>query len=267
MLWGMKRTYFLSAKCCVFWFMAAVVAAVPALGTEYFVAPDGDNRANGLSESTPWQTVEHAMRRADEGGTITMLEGVYGEELRSNRRPANLTIQGRGLVRIAAQWRQSSINNLTLRNLQFDVGLTVSRGQALTIDNCTFATEAPLEIGRVEGITLRHCLLLGQMDMRQSKAIDVSDCIFGERVTPRISTLRAIKSSDNNSFANLKRAWRFGPGGVGVRHQFSTVAGGEEGAGMDRNSIEVTPEVSTDVYGRIILLNQLVFGNKGPEGQ
>ncbi len=252
----MSSTHYLRANRCGLWLLAAVLAAAPIFGKEYFVAPDGDNRADGLSESTPWQTVEHAMRRADEGSTITLLEGVYDEELRSNRRPPNLTIQGRGAVRIAAEWRQSSVNNLTLRNLQFDVGLTVNRGQGFAIERSTFAADAPLQIGRVEGVTLRHCLLLSQIDMRGSSEIEASGCVFGEGVVPRISRLRSLSSSDHNSFANLRRAWRFGPGGIGVRHQFSTVAGGEDGAGMDRNSIEVVPEISTDENGMIVLVNQ-----------
>lgn len=242
-----------------------MLAAAPALGATYYVAPDGNNRADGLTESTPWQTVEHAMRRAGEDSTIILLEGVYDEELRSNRRPPNLTMQGQGLVQIVAQWRQSSINNLTLRNLQFDAGLTANRGEGLKIENCIFPPDAPLHVARIEGVVIRHSLLLGEVDMRQSSAIDVAGCIFGERVVPRVTRMRAVSHSNHNSFVNISRAWRFGPGGVGARHQFSSVAGGEDGSGIDRNSIEATPEFEISSENRVILLNPQAFAAQGPD--
>lgn len=245
--------------------VAALLAVAPVAGKEYFVAPDGDNRADGTSDSTPWLTVEHALKRADEGSTITLLEGVYDEALRSGRRQPNLTLQGCGQVRLTSQWLQRSIDGLTLRNLQFDAGLTVARGQRFQIENCAFTVDAPLQIGRIEEVTIRHCLLLGMVDLRQSQAITVAGCVFGEGVVPRVSSLKAVASSDHNSFANLSRAWRFGPGGIGVRHQFSTVAGGEDGAGMDRHSIEVVPQVSADDDG-IVLINRQEFAGKGPDG-
>ncbi|GAA0909640.1 hypothetical protein GCM10009552_20550 [Rothia nasimurium] len=57
---------------------SASVAAPVTAGKTYYVAPNGDDGADG-SAATPWQTVQHAVDNVSAGATIQLAAGTYNE--------------------------------------------------------------------------------------------------------------------------------------------------------------------------------------------
>lgn len=60
--------------------LALLGAAAPALGADYYVAPDGNDGGPG-SEQAPWQTLAKAAQTAVAGDTVYLRAGTYAELL------------------------------------------------------------------------------------------------------------------------------------------------------------------------------------------
>jgi len=56
---------------------ALALAAAPATATEWFVATNGLDSADGQSEATAFLTIQHAVDAAGEGDVVTVLPGIY----------------------------------------------------------------------------------------------------------------------------------------------------------------------------------------------
>ena len=50
-------------------------------GIQYFVSPDGDNKASGLSPSLPFRSIQHALQLAQPGDTIHLAPGHYYQDV------------------------------------------------------------------------------------------------------------------------------------------------------------------------------------------
>ncbi len=57
-------------------------AAAPPPARDLFVAPDGDNRDDGLSRETAWRTLNHAADQVRPGDTVHVAGGTYSEAVR-----------------------------------------------------------------------------------------------------------------------------------------------------------------------------------------
>ena len=51
------------------------------LATSYYIAPNGNDRNNGLTINTPWRTVVKGIRNAKPGDTVYFREGIYRQDL------------------------------------------------------------------------------------------------------------------------------------------------------------------------------------------
>lgn len=74
------------------------LGAGAAMATEYFVAPTGDDAADGLTETTPFATVGRGVRDLQPGDVLTILPGEYNEAIGtrvSGRPDAPITIRAR----------------------------------------------------------------------------------------------------------------------------------------------------------------------------
>lgn len=70
----------------------------PVTGRYYFVHPQGNDGASGISSAQPLQTIQAALEKAYAGDTIVLLPGVYFQDfssLRPGTRPAPIRIVGR----------------------------------------------------------------------------------------------------------------------------------------------------------------------------
>lgn len=72
-----------------FLFCAVVLSAAADPGREFFVAPTGDDAAEGLSRGTAFRTVGHGASGLTPGDTLTVLPGEYFEavDFRTSGRP------------------------------------------------------------------------------------------------------------------------------------------------------------------------------------
>jgi MYXO-CTERM domain-containing protein len=61
---------------CTIWFVAATLVAIPALGADYYVAPDGSDNAAG-TEDAPFATAQRGQQAASPGDTVYFRGGTY----------------------------------------------------------------------------------------------------------------------------------------------------------------------------------------------
>jgi hypothetical protein len=63
----------------------AIAASTPriiqASGQSYYVSPSGNDAATGLSSSTPFQTIQHAIDLAQPGDIIHLASGRYAQDV------------------------------------------------------------------------------------------------------------------------------------------------------------------------------------------
>lgn len=60
----------------------AVLTSVPSVyATTFYVSPDGDDSANGLTEETAFRTITHGVETARAGDTVLILPGIYMESV------------------------------------------------------------------------------------------------------------------------------------------------------------------------------------------
>jgi hypothetical protein len=61
---------------------SCALVATPATSPEYFMSPTGSDAADGTTPATAWATFGHAWTVIGPGATLTLLDGVYREDMR-----------------------------------------------------------------------------------------------------------------------------------------------------------------------------------------
>jgi len=161
----------------------ALALAVPALGAEYYLSPDGDDAAAG-SRQAPWLSIAKANATLAPGDTVTLLPGEYPGSIapersgaadepityRSEKLLAAVLTAGSGVGAIAPQ----GIGHLTIEGFGIDPGgaggwVNASRCHHLTIRDCVMrnasstATIAESEQVRLVGNTFVKDRVSGNM--------------------------------------------------------------------------------------------------------
>jgi len=179
-----------------------------AHGATYFVRPQGNDQANGVSPATAFRTLARAAAIFQGGDSVVLAPGAYREPARfmegtpSDGRAMSITGDESGaltgtapgaVVIVCSSASDAGIGihrfrNLTIRGLTFrgvGQGLAIERAEGITVDRCTFdglargvALSASSDI-RVESAVFLRCtigLALSQVNLVQVNHVTVAGC-------------------------------------------------------------------------------------------
>jgi len=190
----------------------------------FFVAPQGDDGASGLSPTKPWKTIRHAAVVAKPGDTIYLLPGVYAEALQPDHsgtveKPirfvryadGRVILDGNGTLPVGIDLSDRSyieVEGLVVRNFAL-LGVKATNGAGVTLSHLTIGGIGGngLSADKASALTLRHCSL----DRSADSAVRLEQCedatlmgnLFGDSTGPRLvcdAPSLATLWSDRNHF-------------------------------------------------------------------
>jgi len=234
----------------------------------FYVKPDGDDQADGLSMRHAWKTLAHALGALRPGATLYLEGGVYdaGVELGLDSGDGKTTaVRGRGVspVIVRGALRVARAGGLAFERLNFTDVVRLSESRNISFKNCRFsAAPGAVRAEAVSGLRITHGEFTGfrEAALRLSGCSDVflSANIFDNSQSPAVQLDRfeAVLYSDYNSYRDPDRAWQVKGAAVGVA---------ELRERHDRYSRVLTPDFSV-AKGLPCLRNASLFSAGGPNG-
>jgi len=216
----------------------------------FYVATNGDDRADGLSASHAWASPSRAASGLRPGDTLYVVPGRYEGALRLTvGKPAGgmIFIRGRGtgLVELAGDVRLENCHNLTFERLRFTGPVTASGGGNIVFEQCAFGSSDPLYARGVEGLRLVQSAFSGRGQAQVSLSGCVKAFLAGNLFENSVGTAvsadqpESVLYADHNGYWEPSKAWRLDgrevalarlPGGM-ERYGAALKAGGMAFAG------------------------------------
>ena len=225
----------------------------------FFVSPDGDDGANGLTPAKPWKTLKHAAAKAKAGDTIYLMPGVYEEALTHpqsgtaekpirfvRRGDGRVILDGKGTLPVGIDLSGRShieVEGLVVRNFA-QHGVKAADGAGITLSHLMIGGSGAdaLNASKVNALTLRHCFLgrSGGAVVRLEQCSDATlmGNLFGDGTGPRLvcdALSLATLWSDRNQFI---------PGGatlIEAASQKHAALADWQTSGMDTHSLIAEP--------------------------
>lgn len=234
----------------------------PYEATIYYLSPEGDDDADGLSMRSPWRSLEHALPTLKPGDTLYLADGTYPathwKGAGDGKEPIRIRGRGRGEVVISGPARLSALNGVEWERLGFDGTVDVEQSRDLMFKNCSFyGQEGGLRLKGVSGAKVVHCMFANApLDLKASDAVFLQGSLFANSDNPavRMDSIEAILHSDFNSYQNGAICWEVGTN----RWSFEDLQGRH-----DANSLLLVPEFA-DGKGLPRPSNPEIFAGRGP---
>ena len=181
----------------------------------FYVAPGGDDEADGLSMRAPWRTLKHALGRVRPGDTLYLAQGKYAAVHWTNagdaRSPIAIRGRGRGTAVIAGTLKLTGCAGVAFERLNFSGGVLLNDNLDLAFRNCTFyGAPDGLKAEKTGGLSVRHCVFVrAPLRLEESDRITLAGNIYSTGTNPGV-TLGAnvsIRYSDYNGYRNAARCW------------------------------------------------------------
>lgn len=187
----------------------------------FYVSPDGDDEADGLSVSGAWQSLEHALGRLKGGETLYLLEGTYGApadaltlEGAEDAGPVVVRGRGAGPVVIEGALTVEGGPGLELNRLNFNGPVRLVGGAEVKVENCRFSgNEAGLTVEGVEGVRVEHNLFASEggpgLDLTGSSGIFLQGNLFANNggAAVVVDGPEAGRYSDYNVYTSDHGSW------------------------------------------------------------
>ncbi|HWL52535.1 MAG TPA: hypothetical protein VNQ90_08875 [Chthoniobacteraceae bacterium] len=194
----------------------------------FYVKPDGDDSADGLSLSTAWKTAAKAFARLKTGDTLYFEPGEYhiGETALNNIGGAGAltSIRGRGLqpVVLSGSLQLKNCKNLSLERLSLDHRVRVVGGEGLQVKHGYFtATPIGLEVEGAKRLSVTNSRFSGFKEAailvrsnRSKKSTEASLFLQSNQYENAKSPALVLEADDvvrysgYNQFENPAKAWR-----------------------------------------------------------
>ncbi len=190
----------------------------------FFVSPEGNDGALGLSPAKPWKSLKHAAARAKAGDTIYLMAGVYEEALApaqsgtadkpirfARYADGRVILDGKGKLPVGIDLSGHShivIEGLVVRNFA-QHGVKAADCASITLSHLMIGGSGSdaLSARKVNALSLRHCFLgrSGGSVVRLEQCADATlmGNLFGDCTGPRLvcdAPSFATLWSDRNHF-------------------------------------------------------------------
>lgn len=235
----------------------------------FYVRPEGDDAADGLSISHAWKTLARAVRELRAGDTVYLEPGTYQADFEMKAvgtAAAPIFICGRGAdaAMIAGELTLKKSSHVKLERLAFRDGVKIDQGNDLAFDNCEFtAADTSLAAEGVRGLIISHSVFTAfrkvAVALQDCERIDLRGNLFDNAhgAAVRVDRGDAVRYSNYNSYRTASTAWEM----AGKVQPLVAVQ-----ASHDQHSHELTPEFEI-VGGRARLKNTAAFAAGGPFGK
>lgn len=239
----------------------------------FYVSPSGSDTNDGLSVSTAWSTLSHALGRLKGGDTLYLLKGTYttGGAVRlagSREKPVSLRGRGKDRVIVKGELLLENVGGADFRRLHFDGGVRLAGGGAVGFENCMFTQgRYGIQAAGVNGLRVTHCVFTQYDEAGINLVADGAPCtdvylsgnIFDNKdsAAVKLAYAEAVIYSDYNSYRETGQVWRL-PDGV---WDFARLQ-----KNHDTHSQNIIPEFRKENDG-LLLENAWAFGGRGPHGR
>ncbi len=181
----------------------------------FYVKPDGDDAADGLSTERAWRTLAHGVENLNPGDTLYLEPGTYEGDLSlaagaPDSELVYLRGRGTGDVVVKGALHLADTAGLTVERLNFTGTVHLRNSRDITFSNCRFKN---IGADRVDGLEITHSEFRGSgrpaLDMKGSSGVYLSGNIFNNDHDPavRTDTIEAVKYADYNSYSDADRVW------------------------------------------------------------
>ncbi|TVS20127.1 MAG: hypothetical protein EA424_05550 [Planctomycetaceae bacterium] len=248
--------------------------AFPYQQNIYYVAPTGDDAADGLALATAWRSLGHAAQQLQPGDTLYLIEGTYHEALpmppRSDQSDRPIHLRGRGLGEVVIQGAVSvqQTRHVQFERLNFTSPVTVRDSSHIHFHNCRFFGEAnSLTATNTDHLRVTHGEFTrfteAAIDLQESNHVFLSGNLFDNAHGPgvRSDSPDAILYSDYNSYGSADHVWQ-----VAERSWALQDLQRLRPKLTDRHSQQLTPQYSS-AANQPILQNPGSFATGGPMGR
>ncbi len=196
----------------------------------FFLSPDGDDNANGLSMQAAWKTLGHAFPKLKAGDTLYLASGTYAGALDVQIQGAEgkpVAIRGRGskpaVIDGALRLKDSSA--VEFQRVNFAGGVEVEKCANVEFKNCRFfGAERTLTASDTSKLRVEHCTFTAF----SAAGIDLARCTGGHLAgnlfnnvagaAVRLDDANAVAYADYNGYAKSSKAWESGRGEVREAH-------------------------------------------------
>ena len=237
----------------------------PYQANVFFVKPDGDDAADGLSLGTAWKTLVRAVKDRQAGDTLYIEPGRYagGFDLGATK---SLTIRGRGIgpVLIDGGLELNFSHGITFERLQFDGAIQSTCSGPFAFRNCVFtAKDTALRLQGATKVDVSHCVFTGfngaALDLTACLKVRLTGNVFDNAAGPalKIAGDDPGRYANYNSYRNTDTAWEM---------KGKSVSWSEVRKDYEQESQQLAPEFAATDAG-IVLKNPGLFAGAGPFGK
>lgn len=237
-------------------------------GRVFFLRPDGNDVADGLSLGNAWKTWPRAIKALQPGDTLYLSRGRYeGDASISLRRPDQgktfIRARGNETVIIAGKLDLSKSSGLEFERLQFLNDVSAGMSEDIAFSDCLFAGQRQgLSAIQVTGLRVVQCAFMrfreAAISLTDSSKVFLQGNIYDNQFSPalEIDNDSALLYSDYNSFSAPDQA--LARAGAVVKM---------DATGHEKYSSIVLPRMTEDKDGAFVLADDSSFGGRGPVGK
>jgi hypothetical protein len=184
----------------------------------FYLAPAGNDEADGLSMRQPWRTLERAFKVLRPGDTLYLAEGEYAAaawtRAGNGKTPIRIGGRGRGTVVIKGKLILARGAGIAFERLNFPDGVELLDGRDLAFMNCTFpGAMNALNACKVKSVKVTHSLFTGApLNLKDTEGVTLSGNIYAGAGQPavRVDSADAVLYSDYNSYPSMTPCWEVG---------------------------------------------------------
>lgn len=182
---------------------------LPYEPTVFYVSPEGDDAADGLSIQNAWRTVERALPGLDAGDTLYLASGIYDVDLdwdtgSATDAPIHVRGRGDGEVVLRGALRAHGQSRLDFKRLAFDGTVSLDDSAKAAMTDCTF-TNGSLTARGLEALRITHCLFTdAPLVIAESEGVHLASNLYAHDNAPavRLDAATQLKYSDYNLYAD-----------------------------------------------------------------
>lgn len=234
----------------------------PYQANVFYLSPQGDDAASGLSLASSWRTLDHAFGQLRAGDTLYMVGGGYSLSGRhrvgtSGGEAVSIISRGSDVATIAGDFELMDSHAVQFERVQFNGAVNMRDSSGIHFGSCVFSGEAAgLAASAVKGLAIRNGLFVGMaapaVQLQACEGVWLSDTVFAgeDGVAVAVDAATQFRYSDHNSYPDKDVAWRID---------------GAVAAAPGRYSRSVVADVVA-VNGHPVILNRAAFSQSSPGG-